>query len=1269
MTKNNKSVELASPTHSFGFDFQRRRNLIKISDSIVAYAVGSLLTVLDVTTCEERYVRTSAKGDIGFVAVNADGTLIAIGEDGASPRIYLYSHPSLELKNTIHGGAEAEYSTGKFSPDGELLASVSGVPDYWLTLWDWKTGATVLRAKAYGQEVYDVSFLGSTSERLITHGAGHIQFWRMVKTFTGLKLQGKVGKFNSEPLSNLTAALELPFHDMIITSTEYGVLLIWLDGQVQLKIMSGTDSRSELNCHSGSIETLAYVDDGSMILSAGEDGWIRKWDVAEIREAVMRQVKGTIYLKPASEFMIDGARIRHICTLGTSVLIQDRGRGLVTSWNADAEKIIVTAHVGAITSCEAALKSTHLVTVDDAGSIHCYDYLSRKLLYRKRYGTAITALSNVPLSVDPDGRSVVVGFRDGSIRILVRNELCWRLALAIQPHSSAITAFSWNGDGTRLGISALDGSVFIFKSVTFDFRPIGFVKLAMGSRVFWDTENVLGAHEGAKTLFFDIPSAAFEFEDHTYEISVAPRVAESSVTDEVDENAFRHVTHDGSHLITFGAHGSFELYDARDASSPETEVKSSMPCFPALEAIDFSSSESLEAALQRSRAMERCQNEAADRIRLMSLVRCCREEFASIVCENALLPAEMRLSDKELVVDDSHIQSIREKSMKAATEARDKLQVSLEQAELLSHELQIHYFDKIKELPHTLFSVDERLKCSSFALRTGLATLESDNVLQQQENPSAAREIGRVVDEEVLAVTHKTSSSSSLDSGQDHLKELPVVSSEARRRFERARRTEELKNLKKAEPVKSNTLDVERSERDPLSEGYPLRSDPDSLVPPEDELTTERKLSELGCIDRELFKNLQKFNETFHKVQSENVVSTETIASLCKLKVDAIIRNTIAQISRLIVQEELSAMPEYDAQNAEIRRTQEQAKVEVEAARASLRVAKATVDEELVALEELEKTKKDIDAAFEKLSMPSALQATLLKIFHKRVVNKSKSQSDSAKAYADSQSDESDLDSDFGEEAYYSSSDEENGDGCPRDCDDALYERVCELREARTEAMDAISEAQRVVDAKKKALDAAKKSLRVATENARALEDEAMAFEKVKQQSLNGLRATFVLPVSCVDLSDQDCDQMIIFSKTKLKQLETRIAEWDAEVQILKRQQQELKREHAALVAQRSAQAAELQSLQRKDAEIQIRKFGKRVVLEDLDQVVNSAQGADDLRDKLKAQEEQNAEELSALQLEISHEERKVLTLIEAHTARLNELLSHNNATPRTVRA
>ena len=58
-----------------------------------------------------------------------------------------------------------------------------------LTLWNWREGQIVLRAKAFSQEVYKVKFSPYEAKRLGTSGTGHIRFWNMAATFTGLKLQ------------------------------------------------------------------------------------------------------------------------------------------------------------------------------------------------------------------------------------------------------------------------------------------------------------------------------------------------------------------------------------------------------------------------------------------------------------------------------------------------------------------------------------------------------------------------------------------------------------------------------------------------------------------------------------------------------------------------------------------------------------------------------------------------------------------------------------------------------------------------------------------------------------------------------------------------------------------------------------------------------------------------------------------------------------------------------------------------------------------------
>jgi len=66
---------------------------------------------------------------------------------------------------------------------------VGSAPDYLLTLWDWAAGATLLRCKAFSQEVYGLGFCPHTPGHLVSCGTGHIRFWKMASTFTGLKLQ------------------------------------------------------------------------------------------------------------------------------------------------------------------------------------------------------------------------------------------------------------------------------------------------------------------------------------------------------------------------------------------------------------------------------------------------------------------------------------------------------------------------------------------------------------------------------------------------------------------------------------------------------------------------------------------------------------------------------------------------------------------------------------------------------------------------------------------------------------------------------------------------------------------------------------------------------------------------------------------------------------------------------------------------------------------------------------------------------------------------
>ena len=55
---------------------------------------------------------------------------------------------------------------------------------------------------------------------------GHIRFWEMVKTFTGLKFQGEIGKFGQIDLSDISSFVEFP-NGKVLYGTEHGTFLSW----------------------------------------------------------------------------------------------------------------------------------------------------------------------------------------------------------------------------------------------------------------------------------------------------------------------------------------------------------------------------------------------------------------------------------------------------------------------------------------------------------------------------------------------------------------------------------------------------------------------------------------------------------------------------------------------------------------------------------------------------------------------------------------------------------------------------------------------------------------------------------------------------------------------------------------------------------------------------------------------------------------------------------------------------------------------------------
>jgi len=222
--------------HSFGLDCARRNNLCYIHSNLCLFLSANALVLLDLSTMKKQYIFGIDGAGVGAFCVHPTREYVAVGGKGNEPKIYIYSFPNFKLMRLLSKGTERGFSCLQFDSDGMSLASVGQFPDFLLTVWDWMNQKIVLHCKAFGQEIFNVRFSPYRDGYLNTSGTGHIRFWKMAGTFTGLKLQGDIGKFGKIDLSDIAAFAELP-DGKVLSSTEAGYLLVWEGNFIKCRLV------------------------------------------------------------------------------------------------------------------------------------------------------------------------------------------------------------------------------------------------------------------------------------------------------------------------------------------------------------------------------------------------------------------------------------------------------------------------------------------------------------------------------------------------------------------------------------------------------------------------------------------------------------------------------------------------------------------------------------------------------------------------------------------------------------------------------------------------------------------------------------------------------------------------------------------------------------------------------------------------------------------------------------------------------------------------
>ncbi|KAF4656736.1 hypothetical protein FOL47_008795 [Perkinsus chesapeaki] len=464
---NNIPNHLINNERTFGFDFNNRYNILFLPDGDrFAYVTGQYVNIYTLSTGNQISIPSIDNGGIGALAIHHNGYYISIGEKcwHRKPNVYIYdikndfhtgdAYPAA-LSRVLRGGADRGYASIDFSPhDTRQLCTLGCSPDYMLSIWDWHSEKVLLRCKAFGQEVIKCVW-GRFPGTLITYGIGHIRFWKMAKTFTGLKLQGDIGKFGQAELSDIEAYIQLS-DGKVVTGSEYGKLLLWEGVFVKCEMVRKLDDSSTIPCHNGPIGVVFISDiitlDGgatttTAVVTGGYDGYIRWWSLNDIDKAETPDIEegaaggggggvldvGITLLKGYKLSTKDGntAIIQHIerSKDDRKWLIQDPSNGIIWLLYKDNDTTIEVKEVLrapsralkgvlllpktsiAITGGMDGILRAYNITKDTPNMGELYNY---KSIYND--GSGVQRITVLNMICGNYGSIIIVGYEDGTIR-------------------------------------------------------------------------------------------------------------------------------------------------------------------------------------------------------------------------------------------------------------------------------------------------------------------------------------------------------------------------------------------------------------------------------------------------------------------------------------------------------------------------------------------------------------------------------------------------------------------------------------------------------------------------------------------------------------------------------------------------------------------------------------------------------------------------------------------------------------------------------------
>lgn len=542
-----------------------------MDNETLVFASGNLIHFFNVTTSTITTRRSAGSGGIGCIAKNPNREYnhLTIGENGKKPTIFIYKFPEMELVAMLKRGTKRQYSIIDYTSDGQLLASQGGDPDYTITIWDWKRKEIKLRAKSFSNDVVNLMFSPFIPEQLTTCGLGHIKFWKMSSTFTGLKLQGLIGRFGKTEICDIYGICALP-DEKILSGCEWGNVLVWDDGLIKLEVCR----KNRRPCHNGPI-TQIFMRNTEEIVSVGTDGFIRIWFWETVELSDPPEDDRFVEIEPSHEFRVGlhnyNAELLKIIKINSDDSDWYAQDGLGGIWWCDLatevrpklSKQLFRCHAGEIIAMDTSSVSQHVATLGNFliirinceastyityhllsfaclgrdGRLYVYDYLEKRMIFHHQFIAAGCDFIWLPVTLDPSGAVMILGFTDGVVRVVTFNyklqndeSVQLQLVQVVKCHCKPITKISINPKGSILVSASEDSTIFIHQLVKnsplISLQPIGFIVMPSPvTSISWNPSKWSTIIAGCKfgdVVQADLPELPTASTETTYQLKHVP---------------------------------------------------------------------------------------------------------------------------------------------------------------------------------------------------------------------------------------------------------------------------------------------------------------------------------------------------------------------------------------------------------------------------------------------------------------------------------------------------------------------------------------------------------------------------------------------------------------------------------------------------------------------------------------------------------------------------------------------------------------------------